>query len=445
MKICIPENILSVMNLLADKGYEVYIVGGCVRDAYLNKEPDDWDVTTSATPEQMKCVFNKFRVIETGIKHGTLSVIVDDEPIEITTMRVDGDYTDNRHPDCVVFTCDIHKDLARRDFTVNAMAYNPEKGLIDPFGGIEDIDNKIIRCVGEEDKRFNEDALRIMRALRFSSTLGFDIDIDTAQSIKNNKALLNNVAKERIRVELLKLLCGERVKEILLDFCQVFFEIIPELEPMYKLPQLTPFHIYDVWEHTVASVEAVDNDPILKTAMLLHDIGKPQMLTIDQNGTYHFKNHQNLSAEKSVEILNRLRFSRKEQEEISKLILYHDIRPEGEVSEVIRLCVDLSPMFLLRLLSVLRADAMAKSKEYLAESLDSFNKVEKIVNKLIEDNVCMSLADLDINGNDLAEMGIKGKLTGDILEKMLDNVSQGRIKNNRQEILTYIKENYLLN
>lgn len=444
MKINIPSNILSALNLLNSHGFEAYVVGGCVRDAYLQKVANDWDVTTSATPEETKKVFADYRVIETGIKHGTVSVIIGGEMIEITTMRVDGEYTDNRHPDSVEFTRDIHKDLSRRDFTVNAMAYNPDVGLVDPFDGRGDVERKIIRCVGDPDRRFNEDALRIMRALRFASTLGFNIAPETAQSIINNKSLLANVAKERIRLELLKLLCGAKVKDILLDFPQVFFEIIPELEAMYKFPQNTPYHIYDVWEHTVVAVENVPADHILRMTMLLHDLGKPAMHTVDVNGQSHFKRHQGVSAELSREILRSLRFSKAEQEEIFALVLCHDLRPLGDLNQTIDLCVKYSPQFLLRLMPVFRADALAQSPVYQPETLAQIDATESIINELLADNICLSLTDLEINGNDLMSVGIKGEKIGHILKQILSRVSHGEISNDRDKILTYIKENFLL-
>lgn len=444
MKIKIPTNIMSALELLSSHGFEAYVVGGCVRDAFLSKIANDWDITTSATPEEMKKVFADYRVIETGIKHGTLSVLINDEIIEITTMRVDGDYTDNRHPDSVEFTGDIHKDLSRRDFTVNAMAYNPATGLIDPFDGRGDIERKIIRCVGDPDRRFNEDALRIMRALRFACTLDFDIAPETAQSIIKNKVLLSNVAKERIRVELLKLLCGARVKDILLRFAPVFFEIIPELEDMYNFPQNTPFHIYDVWEHTVVSVANVPADPILRMTMLLHDLGKPSMHTIDENGQSHFKLHQGVSAELSRGILKNLRFSKSEMDEITKLVLCHDLRPVGELKQTIDLCVEHSPQFLLKLMPVFRADALAQNPDYQPETLAQIDATEKIIFNLIKNNICLSLSDLKINGTDLSQLGIKGKKIGNTLNFILKKVANNEINNNRDEILTYIKENFLL-
>ncbi len=443
VEIKIPSNILSALNLLNSHGFEAYVVGGCVRDAFLDKIADDWDVTTSATPEETKKVFADYRVIETGIKHGTIAVMIDDELIEITTMRVDGDYTDNRHPDSVEFTQDIHKDLSRRDFTINSMAYNPAKGLIDPFDGRGDIRRKLIRCVGDPDKRFSEDALRIMRALRFSSTLGFDIVPETAQSIIRNRQLLSNVAKERIRVELLKLLCGVKVKSILIDFAPVFFEIIPELEAMYKFPQNTPYHIYDIWEHTATAVEAVDSDPVLKMTMLLHDLGKPDKFYTDDNGIAHFKFHQEVSCEKGAEILKRLRFSKAEQEEITTLILYHDWRPDGREKPVLRFAAKHTPEFVLRLLPVLKADAMAQNPVYLQQKLSELKKTEEVVKAAIEKGACLQIKDLSVNGNDLMSCGFKGKEIGRILNEILMLVADGHLENKKSNILTYIKENFV--
>ena len=288
MNISIPDYVSELMDILYEAGYTSYAVGGCVRDAALGKEPYDWDVTTSAKPEQMQEIFSSFKTVDNGLKHGTLCVINNRKPVEITTMRVDMGYSDNRHPDSVKFTSNIETDLSRRDFTVNAMAYNTLDGFKDPFGGMDDIRNRLIKCVGTPDVRFEEDALRIMRGLRFASVLGFDIEKATAESIIKNKALLHNVAFERIRTELLKLLCGKNVKKILMDFAPVFFEIIPELEPMYKFPQHTPYHIYDIWEHTAAAVASAEPDPIIRMTMLLHDCGKPKMHTTDSNGIDHF-------------------------------------------------------------------------------------------------------------------------------------------------------------
>ncbi len=443
MKISVPNNADKALDVLTSSGYEAYVVGGCVRDAYLGLTPSDWDVTTSAAPDEIKKVFENCRVIETGIKHGTVSVIIDDELIEITTMRVDGDYTDNRHPDSVSFTKDILKDLSRRDFTVNAMAYNPKVGLVDPFGGIRDIDNRIIRCVGVADKRFSEDALRIMRAVRFSSTLDFDIEESTAESIIKNKALLNNVASERIRVELLKLLCGRRVYRVLKDFHPVIFEIIPELEPTFNFPQNTPYHIYDVWRHIIVSVASVYPDPILRMTMLLHDIGKPPKHTVDSDGVSHFKGHQQESFEIARDILQRLRFSKAETDEISKLILYHDIRPTGDLIETNKLCCELSPEILLRLLHVFKADAFAQNPDYLDKKLSELEKTKEAVEHLVKSGACFNVTDLKINGDDLIKAGITGKKVGTALNILLRRVVEGKLNNDYNQLLTYIKEYFL--
>ncbi len=441
MKISIPDFISKAISVLEINGYEAYVVGGCVRDAYLCKIPNDWDVTTSATPDEMKKVFESFKVIETGIKHGTLSVIIDEQIVEITTMRVDGEYSDNRHPDSVEFTRNIESDLARRDFTVNAMAYNLSTGLVDPFNGRGDIDKKIIKCVGDPDKRFNEDALRIIRGLRFSSVLDFDIDKATAESMLKNKALLNNVAKERVRVELLKLLCGIRVKSVLMDFAPVIFEIIPELSPMYNFPQNTPYHIFDVWEHTAVAVDSIKPDPILRMAMLLHDSGKPEKHKTDRDGTDHFKFHQQLSFEKSKAILKKLRFSNSEIEEISNLVLYHDWRPDGDEKKILVMASELTPEFLLRLMPVLKADILAKNPDNIPNDLTNVEKTQSVVADIIKNKPCISIKDLCIDGNDLIKLGFKGKEIGEILKRILFLIIDGQLKNNQESVLTYIKKN----
>lgn len=275
MTMDMPKNVDTAINLLQSAGFEAYAVGGCVRDSLLGKIPNDWDITTSAKPEDMKSVFADFHCIDTGIKHGTVTVVIDGEPLEITTFRLDGEYEDNRHPKSVTFTADLGADLGRRDFTVNAMAYSKKTGTVDLFDGQNDLKNKIIRCVGDPDRRFNEDALRILRALRFASALDFEIEEKTAQSLLKNCALLGNISEERIAKELLKLVCGKGAKRILTDFAPVLFEILPELQPMYKNSHDNPHHCYDIYEHTLIAVESIDPEPTLRFAMLLHDCGKP--------------------------------------------------------------------------------------------------------------------------------------------------------------------------
>lgn len=438
----LPQYVSQAVAILNDAGFSAYAVGGCIRDTFLSKTPYDWDITTVANPDEMKQVFKEFKHFDAGIKHGTLSVVIDGHILEITTMRVDGGYSDGRHPDSVSFTSDITTDLSRRDFTVNAMAYSPYDGFADPFGGREDLKSRIIRCVGEPDRRFHEDALRIIRGLRFASVLGFEIEKDTAQSIIKNRALLNGIAKERIRVELLKLLCGKDVRRILMDFAPVFFEIIPELEPMYKFPQNTPYHIYDVWEHTAAAVEAVDSDPILRMAMLLHDIGKPEKLTVDLDGTAHFKKHQEVSYQKSLIILNRLRFSKAEQEEISALIKYHDLRPKGDKTEIKLIASEITPRLFKRLFPIFRADAMAQNPVNLPQKLKELDKSEKELDNAVKNGECMSIGELEIDGGDLKEIGFCGKEIGAALCVLLKKVIIGETENRKDKLVENAKALY---
>ena len=283
----LPCEVKLAIAKLTEKGFEAYIVGGCVRDSLMKCTPKDYDITTSANPEEVKNVFKEYRVVETGLKHGTVTVIVRGMPLEITTFRIDSEYLDHRHPKNVTFTKSLKEDTARRDFTMNALAYNDEKGLCDFYGGKVDIENKIIRCVGDANKRFNEDALRIMRALRFSSVLGFDIEENTKNAMFNNKHLLKNISSERLAGELVKLLCGANVKKILLEYIDIIGVFIPELLPMKGFEQHNRHHIYDVWTHTAVAIENIDASPVLRLAALFHDAGKPDCFFM-KNGEGHF-------------------------------------------------------------------------------------------------------------------------------------------------------------
>jgi tRNA nucleotidyltransferase (CCA-adding enzyme) len=295
MVINIPQQVNRAIDILEKNGHSAYVVGGAVRDAIMKKPAHDWDITTSALPEETMDAFEGFRIIETGLKHGTVTVIVDGTDLEITTYRIEHGYSDNRHPDKVDFTDRVEDDLSRRDFTVNAIAYSPVRGFADPFGGRDDIEKNVIRCVGEADKRFGEDALRILRALRFSSVLGFEIDPDTAESIHRNYPLLKNISVERIFVEMSKLLCGKDAGRILREFEDVVFYILPELVPMKNCVQNHERHIFDVWGHTVKAVESVPPIAELRFAMLFHDSGKPHCKTTDEKGIDHFYSHGKIS------------------------------------------------------------------------------------------------------------------------------------------------------
>lgn len=443
MTMDMPKNVDIAINLLQSAGFEAYAVGGCVRDSLLGKTPNDWDITTSAKPEDMKSVFADFHCIDTGIKHGTVTVVIDGEPLEITTFRLDGEYEDNRHPKSVTFTSDLGADLGRRDFTVNAMAYSKMTGTVDLFGGQNDLKNKIIRCVGDPDRRFNEDALRILRALRFASALDFEIEEKTAQSLLKNRALLGNISEERIEKELLKLVCGKGAKRILTDFAPVLFEILPELQPIYKNSHDNPHHCYDIYEHTLIAVESIDPEPTLRFAMLLHDCGKPAVKKFDENGVAHFYGHQRISAEISAQILARLKVSNKFRDEILFLVSNHDRWELYENTEKMpRYLSKFGLDGVLKLLKVMRADVLAQSPEYRYR-LDQIADAEEIAKNLAAQKPCLSLSELQINGRTLMDIGIpQGRKLGAVLAQLLDEVIDGVTKNTQEALTTRAREIY---
>ena len=443
MTMDMPKNVDTAINLLQSAVFEAYAVGGCVRDSLLGKTPNDWDITTSAKPEDMKSVFADFHCIDTGIKHGTVTVVIDGEPLEITTFRLDGEYEDNRHPKSVTFTSDLGADLGRRDFTVNAMAYSKKTGTVDLFGGQNDLKNKIIRCVGDPDRRFNEDALRILRALRFASALDFEIEEKTAQSLLKNRALLGNISEERIAKELLKLVCGKGAKRILTDFAPVLFEILPELQPMYKNSHDNPHHCYDIYEHTLIAVESIDPEPTLRFAMLLHDCGKPAVKKFDENGVAHFYGHQRISAEISAQILARLKVSNKFRDEILFLVSNHDRWELYENTEKMpRYLSKFGLDGVLNLLKVMRADVLAQSPEYRYR-LDQIADAEETAKNLAAQKPCLSLSELQINGRTLMDIGIpQGRKLGAVLAQLLDEVIDGVTKNTQEALTTRAREIY---
>lgn len=443
MTMDMPKNVDTAINLLQSAGFEAYAVGGCVRDSLLGKTPNDWDITTSAKPENMKSVFADFHCIDTGIKHGTVTVVIDGEPLEITTFRLDGEYEDNRHPKSVTFTSNLGADLGRRDFTVNAMAYSKMTGTVDLFGGQNDLKNKIIRCVGDPDRRFNEDALRILRALRFASALDFEIEEKTAQSLLKNRALLGNISEERIAKELLKLVCGKGAKRILTDFAPVLFEILPELQPMYKNSHDNPHHCYDIYEHTLIAVESIDPELTLRFAMLLHDCGKPAVKKFDENGVAHFYGHQRISAEISAQILARLKVSNKFRDEILFLVSNHDRWELYENTEKMpRYLSKFGLDGVLNLLKVMRADVLAQSPEYRYR-LDQIADAEETAKNLAAQKPCLSLSELQINGRTLMDIGIpQGRKLGAVLAQLLDEVIDGVTKNTQEALTTRAREIY---
>ena len=436
MRFDLPAGAAMIIRRLNAHGHRAYVVGGCVRDSLLGIAPKDWDICTSALPEEMQAVFADQHVVETGLKHGTLTVVLDHVPYEVTTFRVDGAYTDHRHPDEVRFVSDVREDLARRDFTVNAMAYHPETGLVDAFGGQEDLAAGVIRCVGEAERRFDEDALRILRALRFASTYGFAIEEKTAAAVHSLKASLQDVAAERIRVELAKLLCGKGVADILRAYHDVICQVLPQLAPMVGFEQHTPFHRYDVWEHTVRCVEAVPPTEALRLTMLLHDSGKPAAFTMDENGVGHAYGHHRISAEIAEEALSFLRVDNATHDRVLKLVENHDIPMRNERPLLKRRLNKFGEEALWQLIDVQRADAMGKGTLTQEEIDARFDELRRALAELIASQPCVTLKDLAVRGGDLMQAGIgKGKIIGECLNYLLNEVMAERLENRRDALL----------
>lgn len=441
MKIELPLQVKKALDLLQAGGYEAYIVGGCVRDCLMGKEPVDWDITTSAKPSETAAVFKGFRVIETGIKHGTLTVLIEGMPFEITTFRVDGEYSDSRHPDNVFFTKDLLQDLSRRDFTVNALAYSHESGLVDAFGGLSDIKNKIIRCVGEPNLRFNEDALRILRALRFSSSLGFLIEKNTSDSLLKNRILLNKISAERLQHELIKLICGVDVLRILLDYRHVFFEIITELAITDGFNQHdSEKHIFTVYEHIAHAVSLVKAEPHLRMAMLLHDLGKPATFMLDENNKGSYKNHAEVGSDIALEILTRLRFSKRFTNRVVTLVRYHDLKVFEQTDTLASWLGKLGEDFMRDYLHIKKADLLSLSPQ-MATKAAKVDELEDLLNRLLKEGPCLSLKDLKINGGDILGLGVPPtSAVGDILEKLFDLVLAGEVENTREALINEVKK-----
>jgi len=441
MKINLPGDVQYIITMLEDSGFEAYAVGGCIRDSLMGKEPKDWDVCTSALPEQMTDVFINERVIETGIKHGTITILINDSPYECTTYRVDGKYTDNRHPDRVKFVDVLKRDLARRDFTINAMAYNPKTGLVDYYTGQQDLENGKIKCVGNPNKRFKEDALRIMRALRFASEIGLTINNDTAQAMVDNKGLLNNISVERIAAELDRFILGESADVLMMNHQEVFTEVIPELSPTIQFEQNTPYHCYDVFTHTIKSVKSAPPDVKIKLAMLLHDIGKPSCYTEDENGVGHFYGHAAVSAEMAEQVLKRLKYDNDTIDIVKKVVLY-DVAEVVPSSKNIKLWLNrIGEERCRQLLQVIKADAMAQAYEHGMQKEIILEKIHVMLDDILEQQQCFSLKDLAVNGRDMMELGIaEGKQIGLTLSKLMDMVIDEEIENERDALLEKARE-----
>lgn len=438
----LPPEVEFAINSLNEAGYEAYIVGGCVRDILLNTTPADYDITTSATPLETEKVFWGERIIETGLKHGTVTLIKNGMPLEITTYRIDGEYKDNRRPENVIFTKSLGEDLARRDFTINAMAYSPKGGVVDIFGGKADLENKIIRCVGDAHRRFNEDALRILRALRFASVLGFEIEKDTKKSIFDNRFLLKNISAERISAELTKLLCGENVKDVILEFSQVLEVVLPEIRGMRGFNQKNPHHIYDVLTHTAIATSNAPKEPALRLATFFHDCGKPDTFKLDEKGVGHFHGHPNISYEKAKTALKRLKLDNSTTNLVLTLVKYHDTAIDPTEKGVKRALNKYSPEVFFKLLDIKRADNSAKNPKYNNKAEMDF--LEKTAKDILLKRECFSLEDLAINGTDLMKLGIPtGKEIGNSLQFLLNAVIDGEVQNKKENLINFLIEKKL--
>ena len=435
MEIRLPEKVHKIIETLMAAGCEAYAVGGCIRDSVLGRIPNDWDITTSAKPEKIKQLFS--RTIDTGIKHGTVTVMMDREGFEVTTYRIDGEYEDGRHPKEVTFTADLEEDLKRRDFTINAMAYNEQTGLVDLYGGLQDIDRGMIRCVGEARERFTEDALRMLRAVRFSAQLGYQIERDTKKAIQELSPSLRRISAERIQAELVKLVVSDHP-----DYLRTAYEtgitaqFFPEFDLCMETKQNNPHHCYHVGEHILHSMMQVEPDKILRLGMLFHDIGKPQTLTVDAEGITHNKRHAEVGEQMTMQILRLLKFDNDTIRKVTKIVRFHD-QEVGASPGAVRRAVNRTGEDIFRMLfSVKRADILAQSDYLRKEKLEKLSYIQVLYEEICQKHECMNLKDLAVTGTDLIALGIPpGKEIGRILNQLLEIVLEDPERNTKEELL----------
>lgn len=443
MEIRLPEKVKFIIRLLERNGYEAYAVGGCIRDSLLGRTPQDWDITTSASPEAVKNIFH--RTVDTGIEHGTVTVLLEREGFEVTTYRIDGVYEDARHPKNVIFTRSLSEDLKRRDFTINAMAYNETKGLVDLFGGQKDLEQGRICCVGTAKERFTEDALRMLRAVRFGAQLGFSIEENTKEAIKELAGNLVKISAERIQAELVKLLCSDHPEDI-----RVLYEtgisgvIFPWFDVMMKTPQNNPHHCYSVGEHTIEALRHIPPERVLRLTMLFHDIAKPACRTTDEDGVDHFKGHPEMGAERTAEIMRQLKFDNDTISRVKALVRWHDDNPAATPRSVRRAIHRVGLRQYPDLFAVKRADTMGKYREEQAETLNYIDAYEAQYEKILAEGQCVALADLDISGRDLINAGWEsGRQIGTTLDALLTMVLE-HPEYNHKEILMHLAKEYAI-
>jgi tRNA nucleotidyltransferase (CCA-adding enzyme) len=435
MKMVLPEKVKIILNTLLEHGYEGYAVGGCVRDSILGRTPQDWDITTSARPEQVKALFR--HTIDTGIQHGTVTVLLEHEGFEVTTYRIDGEYEDARHPKEVSFTSDLYEDLRRRDFTINAMAYNEKDGLIDAFDGIGDLKKGIIRCVGCAEERFTEDALRMLRAVRFAAQLGFEMETETKAAIRALAPNIGKVSAERIQVELIKLLTSEHPEELRIAYKTGLTGVfLPEFDRMMETPQQNPHHCYSVGEHTIAALQNSPADKVIRLTLLLHDVAKPLCRTTDEKGIDHFYGHPVKGSELSRVILRRLKFDNDTTDRVCRLVQWHDDTPKLEETTIRKAINRIGREQYPALFTVKRADMLAQSTFRRAEKMAWLEDYQKLYQKIMDEQQCISIKELAVNGSDLIADGMQpGKEIGEVLKQLLEMVLEDPAQNTRENLL----------
>lgn len=443
IEIKIPVEANELIHTLQSHGHSAYVVGGCVRDSIMGRTPHDWDICTSATPDEMITIFKDYKLIETGLQHGTVTVVVNGCPFEITTYRIDGTYSDNRRPDSVAFTNDLIEDLKRRDFTINAMAYNDNEGLIDPFHGLYDIEDKVIKCVGSPEDRFNEDALRILRAIRFSCQLDFSIhpSIGWCVGYTDIKSRLNNISIERVNSEFVKMIACKNFHDRLAKHYSLFTQIIPTLSCLVGFKQNNPYHEYDVFMHTYHALEKCESDDlIVRLAVFFHDFGKPHCYQDGEDKYRHFKGHGKVSADMTNSIMKQLRFDNDTREKVVELVYYHDATFEVGKKYIKRWLNKIGEDQFRRLLEVRRADIKGQKSMLEKPRITKVDNIETLMNEVVKDNECFTLKDLAVNGNDLIGLGYRpGKRIGNILNELLQKVIDGESDNSKEELLKIAK------
>ena len=436
----LPADVENIISVLESHGHEAYAVGGCVRDCILGKMPHNWDITTSAKPQEVKALFKK--TFDTGIEHGTVTVVMHGENYEVTTYRVDGKYEDGRHPKQVTFTASLEEDLKRRDFTINAMAYNPSQGMVDLFGGMDDLQQGIIRAVGNPTERFSEDALRMLRAVRFAAQLNFTIEEETYRAIADRASTLDRISAERIQVELVKMICSEnpgKIRDAYKTGLTAVF--LPEFDVMMETEQNTVHHMYTVGEHTIHAMENINSDKDLRLTMLLHDVAKPKCRVCDDQGHDHFKGHPAEGALMARDILQRLKFDNNTIDTVEKLIKSHDERPELSKRNVRRLLVRIGEDSFDKLMQVKMADTLAQSTYQRQEKLDYIEGLKKLYQEIQDEGQCVSIRDMKINGRDIIAMGVpQSSKIGEIIKQLFDEILEDPSLNNREYLLQRAKE-----